>query len=96
VLAELLADPRLLDLGGARRELTVLFSDIRDFTGLSERLSPEELVALLNVYLTPMTEEVLVRGGYLDKYIGDAVMAVYGAPVPKPTTPCGRWRRRWR
>ncbi len=83
VLDELLADPRLLDLGGARRELTVLFSDIRDFTGLSERLSPEELVALLNVYLTPMTEEVLVRGGYLDKYIGDAVMAVYGAPVPK-------------
>jgi adenylate cyclase len=83
VLEELLADPHLLDLGGARRELTVLFSDIRDFTGLSERLSPEELVALLNVYLTPMTEEVLVRGGYLDKYIGDAVMAVYGAPVPK-------------
>lgn len=84
VLEELLADPRLLDLGGARRELTVLFSDIRDFTGLAERLTPEELVALLNVYLTPMTEEVLVRGGYLDKYIGDAVMAVYGAPVPKP------------
>jgi adenylate cyclase len=83
VLEELLADPHLMDLGGARRELTVLFSDIRDFTGLSERLTPEELVALLNVYLTPMTEEVLVRGGYLDKYIGDAVMAVYGAPVPK-------------
>jgi len=84
VLEELLADPSLMNLGGARRELTVLFSDIRDFTGLAERLSPEELVALLNVYLTPMTEEVLVRGGYLDKYIGDAVMAVYGAPVPKP------------
>ncbi len=83
VLGELLADPRLQDLGGARRELTVLFSDIRDFTGLAERLTPEELVALLNVYLTPMTEEVLNRGGYLDKYIGDAVMAVYGAPVPK-------------
>lgn len=84
VLEELLADPSLMNLGGARRELTVLFSDIRDFTGLAERLTPEELVALLNVYLTPMTEEVLVRGGYLDKYIGDAVMAVYGAPVPKP------------
>jgi adenylate cyclase len=83
VLEEMLADPHLLDLGGARRELTVLFSDIRDFTGLSERLSPEELVQLLNVYLTPMTEAVLLRGGYLDKYIGDAVMAVYGAPVPK-------------
>ena len=84
VLEELLADPHMMDLGGARRELTVLFSDIRDFTSLAERLTPEELVALLNVYLTPMTEEVLVRGGYLDKYIGDAVMAVYGAPVPKP------------
>lgn len=83
LLDELLADPRLLDLGGARRELTVLFSDIRDFTGVAEQLSPEELVALLNLYLTPMTDEVLARGGYLDKYIGDAVMAVYGAPVPK-------------
>lgn len=83
-LEEMLADPQMLDLGGARRELTVLFSDIRDFTSLSERLSPEELVQLLNVYLTPMTEAVLLRGGYLDKYIGDAVMAVYGAPVPKP------------
>lgn len=83
VLEEMLADPALVHLGGARRELTVLFSDIRDFTALSERLSPEELVQLLNVYLTPMTEAVLLRGGYLDKYIGDAVMAVYGAPVPK-------------
>jgi adenylate cyclase len=83
VLEEMLADRAMLDLGGARRELTVLFSDIRDFTGLAERLSPEELVQLLNVYLTPMTEAVLLRGGYLDKYIGDAVMAVYGAPVPK-------------
>ncbi|MBL9099917.1 MAG: CHASE2 domain-containing protein [Myxococcales bacterium] len=83
VLEEMLADPHLLNLGGARRELTVLFSDIRDFTALSERLTPEELVQLLNVYLTPMTQAVLLRGGYLDKYIGDAVMAVYGAPVPK-------------
>jgi adenylate cyclase len=83
VLEQLLADPHLLDLGGARRELTVLFSDIREFTALSERLTPEELVGLLNLYLTPMTEAVLQRGGYLDKYIGDAVMAVYGAPVPR-------------
>ncbi len=83
VLEELLADPSKLNLGGVRSELTVLFSDIREFTGLAERMSPEALVALLNEYLTPMSAAVLTRGGYLDKYIGDAVMAVYGAPVPK-------------
>ncbi|MDC0718012.1 adenylate/guanylate cyclase domain-containing protein [Nannocystis bainbridge] len=83
VLDELLADPKALGLGGARRELTVLFSDIRDFTGVAERLSPEDLVALLNTFLTPMTQEVMARAGYLDKYIGDAVMAVYGAPVAR-------------
>jgi adenylate cyclase len=82
-LDELLADPKAAALGGARRELTVLFSDIRDFTAIAERLSPEDLVALLNTYLTPMTHEVIARGGYLDKYIGDAVMAVYGAPVTR-------------
>jgi len=81
-LDQLLADPGGLALGGARRELSVLFSDIRDFTTISESLSPEELVELLNLYLTPMSDAVLRRGGYLDKYIGDAVMAVYGAPVP--------------
>ena len=80
-LAELLASPEGIGLGGERREVSVLFSDIRDFTAISEHLSPEALVELLNVYLTPMTRAVLERGGYLDKYIGDAVMAVYGAPV---------------
>ncbi|MCA9717422.1 MAG: adenylate/guanylate cyclase domain-containing protein, partial [Myxococcales bacterium] len=80
-LRELLADPRALQLGGARRPISILFSDIRGFTELSERLSPEQLVTVLNTFLTPMTREVLARGGYLDKYIGDAVMAVFGAPV---------------
>ncbi|MCA9659623.1 MAG: adenylate/guanylate cyclase domain-containing protein [Myxococcales bacterium] len=80
-LGELLADPSAVGLGGARRRLSILFSDIRDFTSISESLSPEELVDLLNTFLTPMSQAVLHRGGYLDKYIGDAVMAVFGAPV---------------
>ena len=81
VLAELLRDPAALSLGGERRRLTVLFSDIRGFTTFSETLPPERLVAVLNTYLSPMTRAVLVQGGLLDKYIGDAVMAVFGAPL---------------
>ncbi|HCF59895.1 MAG TPA: adenylate/guanylate cyclase domain-containing protein, partial [Myxococcales bacterium] len=83
VIGELLENPRMLAPGGERRELSVLFSDIRDFTTYSERLSPEQIVAFLNTYLTPMTRAVLGTQGYLDKYIGDAIMAVFGAPVPR-------------
>ena len=78
VLEELVAHPEKLSLGGERRTLTVFFSDIRDFTTLSEKLSPVELVAFLNTYLSPMTRAVLAQGGLLDKYFGDAVMAVAG------------------
>jgi adenylate cyclase len=78
---QLLADPSLLRLGGERRELTALFSDIRGFTAISEKLDPEQVISFLNEYLTPMTEVVWETGGLLDKYIGDAVMAVYGAPL---------------
>jgi adenylate cyclase len=70
-----------LRLGGEKRTLTVLFSDIRGFTLVSQSLPPEELVRLLNVYLTQMTEKVFKYDGLLDKYIGDAIMAIYGAPV---------------
>ncbi len=75
-------NPELLKLGGEQAELSVLFSDIRGFTSISEQLSPPELVQLLNEYLTEMTRIVFYHGGTLDKYIGDAVMAFYGAPVP--------------
>jgi adenylate cyclase len=82
LVEEIIRKPELLKLGGERRELTVLFSDIRGFTTLSERLTPVALVDLLNEYLTPMTEIILGEKGMLDKYMGDAIMAVFGAPLP--------------
>ncbi len=74
-------DPDKLVLGGEQREISILFSDIRGFTTLSEGLSPQDLVRLLNEYLNPMTRIVLDEKGTLDKFIGDAVMAIYNAPL---------------
>lgn len=71
-------------LGGEDKELTVLFSDIRGFTTLSERMTSQELVNHLNSYLTAMTDVLLDFGGYLDKYVGDEVMGFWGAPLPQP------------
>lgn len=81
VMTEMLENPERLKLGGEKRELTVLFSDIRGFTGIAERTAPEALVRFVNGYLTPMTKVVFDEGGTLDKYIGDALMAFWGAPV---------------
>jgi adenylate cyclase len=81
VIEQIVADPSRASLGGERRELTVMFSDIRGFSGFCETLEPEALSAYLNEYLTPMTRLVMDEGGMLDKYIGDAIMAVYGAPI---------------
>ena len=69
-------------LGGERREVTVLFSDIRSFTTISERRTPEEVVAFLNAYLTAMAEEIRAERGCIDKYIGDAILALWGNVVP--------------
>ncbi len=82
VIEDVMRDTSKLKLGGERRELTVMFSDIRGFTTISEKLDPEALTELLNEYLTPMTEIVFSQHGTLDKYIGDALMAIFGAPVP--------------
>ncbi len=81
LVERILADPSRAVLGGVRRELTVLFSDVRGFSEISEDLEPEVLSAFMNEYLTPMTDVVMREGGMLDKYIGDALMAVYGAPL---------------
>lgn len=84
VAAHLIANPEKLVLGGEAREMSVLFSDLRGFTSLSEKLKPEELVRILNEYLTEMTDVVFAHEGVLDKYIGDAVMAFWGAPIDAP------------
>ena len=77
-------NPEALKLGGAKRELTILFSDLAGFTDLSERLDPQELITMINEYLSEMTNLVLEEGGTLDKYIGDAIMAFWNEPLPYP------------
>ncbi|MBI5732142.1 MAG: adenylate/guanylate cyclase domain-containing protein [Candidatus Magasanikbacteria bacterium] len=84
VLEEILKDPSRVALGGEEKEITVFFSDIRGFTTLSEKTTPKELVHILNRYFTLMSQEILENGGVLDKYIGDAIMAFWGAPVRAP------------
>ncbi len=81
IVAEILADPSNIELGGKKMELTVMFSDVRGFTTISEKLDPRALSDLLNSYLTPMTSLVFENKGTLDKYMGDAIMAFWGAPI---------------
>ena len=84
VVEEILKDPENLVLSGERRQVTVLFCDVRGFTPLSERLSPEEVVLLLNDFYNLMIETTFKYDGTLDKFLGDAVMAVFGAPMAHP------------
>ena len=81
VVDRMMARGQLPTLGGETRELTVWFSDIADFTSVSERLAPAELVSLLNNYLSEITDLLEHHGGFVDKYIGDAIVAVFGAPI---------------
>lgn len=81
VIERILEDPERLQLGGERRELTIFFSDLEGFTSVSEKLEPEELVAVLNDYLSEMTNLILAEDGTLDKFEGDAIIAFWGAPL---------------
>jgi adenylate cyclase len=84
VFNHLVADPSLAKLGGQRREMSVLFSDIRGFTTASEKSTPEAVVAMLNEYFTEMTAILFRHQGTLDKFVGDMVMGLFGAPVADP------------
>ena len=81
VVKQILENPDSLQLGGEERVVTVMFTDVAGFTSISEKLTPAELVHLLNEYLTEMTEIVLAHDGIIDKYEGDAIMAEFGVPV---------------
>ena len=82
VVEEIIKDPKKLELGGEKRDITAFFSDIQGFTSISEKMEPGQLVNFLNRYLTAMTDIILDNQGTLDKYEGDAIMAFWGAPLP--------------
>jgi adenylate cyclase len=84
VVEVITTNPERLDLGGEELETTVLFADLEGFTQLSESMPPQALIKLLNDYFSPMTQIIMAYQGTLDKYIGDAIMALWGAPVPLP------------
>jgi adenylate cyclase len=84
LLQVLLDDPDALGLGGVRREVSILFADMKGFTTLSERLSPEEVVEMLNAFFGQACRPILAHGGEINTYLGDAVMAVWGAPLDDP------------
>jgi class 3 adenylate cyclase len=83
VVAQLLSDPENVRLGGARRELTVLFADIRNFSVYSQKSTPEDLVQVLNQHLTLAAEAILAEEGTLDKFMGDSTMALFNTPLPQ-------------
>ncbi len=83
VMEEVLKDPGRMALGGARKRATMMFADIRGFTAMSETMEPEQVVSIINAYLSLQTEIVLSHGGILDKFVGDCSMAVFGIPLPQ-------------
>ncbi len=87
VMGQVLRNPEALALGGTQVEATVLFSDISGFSKISEEISAPDLAELLNHYFTMMGDVIMSRNGMIDKYIGDAIMAIWGAPLPDPQHP---------
>jgi adenylate cyclase len=81
VVKQILDNPSLVKLGGEERELTTLFADIEGFTSMAEKMGPQNTVGMLNSYLTEMTNIIIENGGTIDKYIGDAIMSFWGAPL---------------
>jgi adenylate cyclase len=84
IVEKILARPDEIHLGGENQTATILFADIRGFTRLSERMQPQQIVELLNEYFSEMTDLIFDNGGTLDKYLGDGIMALFGAPLSKP------------
>jgi adenylate cyclase len=84
VVEEIISDPTRLQLGGIKRNMTALFTDIKGFTSIAETLAPEKLVDLLNYYLTFMSDIILEQKGTIDKYEGDAIISFFGAPLELP------------
>lgn len=82
VVERLLGSPEAVQLGGSREDVTILFADVRGFTGFSEAHEPEDVVAVLNQYLTVATAEIFTQFGTIDKFLGDGVLAIFGAPLP--------------
>ena len=80
----LLDNPARANLGGERREVSILFADLRGFTALAEKMSPESLIDVVNDYLALATDNIIAHGGVLDKFMGDAVMALYNSPLDQP------------
>jgi len=84
VIQQIIANPDQLKLGGQQKVMTAMFTDIKGFSTISEKMTPEELVLLLNQYLTSMSDLILDLGGTIDKYEGDAIIAFFGAPLDLP------------
>ena len=87
IAEQVMKDQKKLRLGGSRRQVSILFCDIRNFTTISEQHAPEDIVAFLNDYFSTMITEIFAEQGTLDKFIGDAIMAVFGAPIGRPDDP---------
>jgi class 3 adenylate cyclase len=81
VVEEIIADPTRLQLGGIQRRMTAVFTDIKDFSTISERLKPDDIVQLLNQYLSAMSDVILRKKGTIDKFVGDAIITFFGAPL---------------